>query len=124
MRGEHGRTLRPRWREEHPEAFAELRRTYGVIGHSGVLTVLSLSLIGTALTIGDLHLPDWLERAVRLAASLGAVCCAAIALGRLLRALWRTARAVRGSRRRRRAGQATPAGGAAGTVRPASSVKS
>jgi hypothetical protein len=81
-----------------------------VIGHSGVLTVLSLSLIGTALTIGQLHLPEWLERGVRLVASLGAVCCGVVALGRLLRALWRTARAVLGSRRRLRSGQAAPAG--------------
>ncbi|MEU6349967.1 hypothetical protein ABZ896_11635 [Streptomyces sp. NPDC047072] len=124
MDGEHGRTRRPRWREEHPEAYAELRRTYGVIGHSGVLTALSLSLIGTALTIGDLHLPEWLERAARLVASLGAVGCAVIALGQLLRALWRTARAVMGSRRRPRAGQAPPAGETAGAASPGAAAKS
>jgi hypothetical protein len=121
MRDEHSRTRRPRWREEHPEAFAELKRTYGVIGHSSVLTVLSLSLVGTVLTIGYLNLPEGLERAVRLVASLGAVCCGALALGRLLRALWRTGRAVAGGRRRPRSGKAAPRGEAEGTG-PASSA--
>lgn len=100
MRGEHGQTQRTRWREEYPEAFAELKRSYGVLGHSTVLMVLSVSLIGTSLTIGFLQWPEWLERTVRLVASLGAVCCGMVALGRLLRALWRTLRAVIRSRRR------------------------
>ncbi|WP_424892318.1 hypothetical protein [Streptomyces sp. XH2] len=99
MHGEQTRQRPTRWREAHPEAFEELKRTYGVIGHSSVLMVLSLSLIGTALTIGYLHLPGWLEPAVRLAASVAAVGCAAVALWRLIRGLWRAVRAVVRTRR-------------------------
>ncbi|WP_209446047.1 hypothetical protein [Streptomyces sp. MZ04] len=100
MRGDHTQAQQPRWREQHPEVFAELKRTYGVLGHSCVLMVLSLSLIGTALTIGFLHPSEWLERTVRLVASFAAVCCGLVALGRLLRALWRTLRAALRTRRR------------------------
>ena len=97
MRGNHEQ--RPRWRDENPDVYAELKRSYGVLGHCGVLMVLSLSLIGTTLTVGFLQWPDWLERTVRLVASLGAVCCALFALGRLVRAVWRTLRALARSRR-------------------------
>ncbi|MFI6688409.1 hypothetical protein [Streptomyces sp. NPDC050485] len=88
------------WREAHPEAYAELKRTWGVIGHSSVLMVLSLSLIGTSLTVGFLHLPGWLETSARLGASLAAVCCGAVGLWRLGRALIRSARAVFRTHRR------------------------
>ncbi|MFD6967183.1 hypothetical protein [Streptomyces sp. NPDC059949] len=87
------------WREVHPEAFAELKRTWGVIGHSTVLMVLSLSLIGTSLTIAYLHLPEWVERGVRLGASVAAVYCGSVALWRAVRALWRTLRAIIRTRR-------------------------
>jgi hypothetical protein len=88
-----------RWREIHPAAFEELKRSYAVIGHSAVLMVLSLSLIGTALTVGHLHPAQWLEAVVRLAASLGAVGCGTVALWRVVRALWRALRALHGARR-------------------------
>ncbi|MEU5958166.1 hypothetical protein [Streptomyces sp. NPDC047525] len=101
MTDDKGRPRPPLWRAQHPEAYAELKRTYGVIGHSSVLMVLSLSLIGTTLTLGYLHLPEWVDRVVRLVASLAAVCCAAIALWRLLRALWRSVLAVVRTCRRR-----------------------
>ncbi|MFF4531548.1 hypothetical protein ACFY1P_20045 [Streptomyces sp. NPDC001407] len=100
MRGERAQQRPVRWQEAHPEAFAELKRLYGVIGHSSVLMVLSMSLIGTTLTVGFLNLPGWMESAVRLAASLGAVGCGALALWRVLRAMWRTVRAVFRTRRR------------------------
>lgn len=73
----------------------------GVIGHSSVLMVLSLSLIGTSLTIGYLHMAGWLQSAVRLGTSLAAVCCGSVALWRLIPALWRALRAVIRTRRRR-----------------------
>lgn len=67
---EHEQSARPvRWREANPEAYAELKRTWGVIGHSSVLMVLSLSLIGTSLTLGYLHWPGWLETSARLGTS-------------------------------------------------------
>ncbi|WP_435057658.1 hypothetical protein [Streptomyces sp. bgisy060] len=98
---EHEHSVRPvRWREANPEAYAEVRRTWGVVGHSGVLMVLSLSLIGTSLTLGYLQWPDWLESAMRLGTSGAAVGCGAVGLWRLLRALFRSARAVIGTRRR------------------------
>ncbi|RLU82003.1 hypothetical protein CTZ27_31065 [Streptomyces griseocarneus] len=100
MHGEQVRQRPVRWREAHPEAFAELKRTYGVLGHSSVLMVLSLSLIGTTLTIGYLHLPGWLEPAVRLASSVAALGCAAVALWRVVRGMWRALRAVVRTRRR------------------------
>ncbi|GGT28070.1 hypothetical protein GCM10010271_35090 [Streptomyces kurssanovii] len=117
MRGEHEQDRPVRWREAHPEAFAELRRTWGVIGHSSVLMVLSLSLIGTSLTIGYLHMAGWVESVVRLGASLAAVCCGSVALWRLMRTLWRTLRAiVRTSRPREAAVAATPSASAGDTV--------
>ncbi|OEJ29043.1 hypothetical protein AS594_36165 [Streptomyces agglomeratus] len=91
---EHQRDRSASWREAHPEAFAELKRTWGVIGHSSVLMVLSLSLIGTSLTVGYLHLSGWLEASVRLGASLAAVGCGVVGLWRLVRALFRSVRAV------------------------------
>jgi hypothetical protein len=98
-----GEEVRPRpsvrWREVHPEAFGELKCSYAVIGHSAVLMVLSLSLIGTALTVGHLHWAEWLEAVVRMAASLGAVGCGTVALWRVVRALWRALRALRAARR-------------------------
>jgi hypothetical protein len=92
---EHEQTARPvRWREVNPEAYAELKRTWGVIGHSSVLMVLALSLIGTSLPLGHLHWPGWLETSARLGTSGGAVGCGAVGLWRLIRALFRSARAV------------------------------
>jgi len=110
-----GEAVRPpaRWREMHPEAFEELKRSYAVVGHSAVLMVLSLSLIGTALTVGQLHLAGWLEAVVRLVASLGAVGCGTVALWRLVRALWRALRALHWAR------PGGPSVSAAGTSRPA-----
>ncbi|WP_331752189.1 hypothetical protein [Streptomyces sp. NBC_00829] len=101
MRGEHEQDRPVRWRVAHPEAYAEMKRTWGVIGHSSVLMVLSLSLIGTSLTIGYLHMAGWLQSAVRLGTSLAAVCCGSVALWRLIPALWRALRAVIRTRRRR-----------------------
>ncbi|MEU0350797.1 hypothetical protein ABZ302_28850 [Streptomyces sp. NPDC006237] len=94
------------WREANPEAYAELKRTWGVIGHSSVLMVLSLSLIGTSLTLGYLHWPGWLETSARLGASGAAVCCGAVGLWRLVRALFRSVRAVLRTRRRGAEGKA------------------
>ncbi|WP_327740543.1 hypothetical protein OG749_46785 (plasmid) [Streptomyces nojiriensis] len=88
------------WRETHPDAYAELKHTWGVIGHSSVLMVLSLSLIGTSLTLSYLHLPGWLETSVRLGASAAAVGCGAVGLWRLARALFRAGRALVRARRR------------------------
>ncbi|MER5549931.1 hypothetical protein ABT072_47980 [Streptomyces sp. NPDC002589] len=93
------------WREAHPDAYAELKRTWGVIGHSAVLMVLSLSLIGTSLTVVYLHLPGWLETSARLGAGLAAVGCGAVGLWRLVRALFRSVRAVIRTRRRAGAGK-------------------
>ncbi|MFD8416915.1 hypothetical protein ACFV2Q_35140 [Streptomyces sp. NPDC059650] len=87
------------WREAHPEAYAELKRTWGVIGHSSVLMVLSLSLIGTSLTLGYLHLPGWLETSARLGSSAAAVGCGALGLWRLCRPLFRSVRVVIRTRR-------------------------
>ncbi|MEU5137096.1 hypothetical protein [Streptomyces californicus] len=83
-----------RWREANPEAYVELQRTWGVIGHSSVLMVLSLSLIGTSLTLGYLHLPGWLETSALMGTSGAAVGCGGIGLWRLVRALFRSVRAV------------------------------
>ncbi|MEU0214352.1 hypothetical protein ABZ281_04245 [Streptomyces sp. NPDC006265] len=94
------------WREANPEAYAELKRTWGVIGHSSVLMVLSLSLIGTSLTLGYLHWPGWLETFARLGASGAAVGCGAVGLWRLVRALFRSVRAVIRTRRRGAEGKA------------------
>lgn len=82
------------WRKANPEAYAELKRTWGVIGHSSVLMVLCLSLIGTSLTLGYLRWPDWLETFARLGTSGAAVGCGAVGLWRLVRALFRSVRAV------------------------------
>jgi hypothetical protein len=111
MRSAEVRRRPERWSETHPDAFAVLKRSYAVIGHSAVLMVLSLSLIGTALTVGHLHLAVWLEPAVRLAASLGAVGCGGVALWRVTGALWRGLRAVLGtwrSSREQRGGSDLP----------------
>ncbi|MER6196082.1 hypothetical protein ABT234_01705 [Streptomyces sp. NPDC001586] len=94
------------WREAHPDAYAELKRTWGVIGHSSVLIVLSLSLIGTSLTLGYLHLPGWLATVARLGTSAAAVGCGAVGLWRLIRALFRSVRAVIRTRRRGAGGKA------------------
>lgn len=94
------------WREANPEAYAELKRTWGVIGHSSVLMVLSLSLIGTSLTLGYLHWPGWLETFARLGTSGAAVGCGAVGLWRLVRALFRSVRAVIHTRRRGAEGKA------------------
>ncbi|WP_051851792.1 hypothetical protein [Streptomyces sp. NRRL F-5650] len=94
------------WRKANPEAYAELKRTWGVIGHSSVLMVLSLSLIGTSLTLGYLHRPGLLETSARLGASAAAVGCAAVGLWRLVRALSRSVRAVVRTRRRGAEGKA------------------
>ncbi|MGV2915616.1 hypothetical protein [Streptomyces alfalfae] len=88
------------WRKANPEAYAELKRTQGVIGHSSVLMVLSLSLIGTSLTLGYLHWPGWLETSARLGASGAAVGCGAVGLWRLVRTLLRSVRAAIRMRRR------------------------
>ncbi|MEU8544547.1 hypothetical protein AB0C52_31900 [Streptomyces sp. NPDC048717] len=88
------------WREANPEAYAELKRTWGVIGHSSVLMVLSLSLIGTSLTLGYLDWPGGLETSVRLGASGAAVGCGAVGLWRMVGALFRSVRVVGSSRRR------------------------
>ncbi|MFD3959221.1 hypothetical protein ACFWRG_32040 [Micromonospora tulbaghiae] len=90
-----------RWREANPEAYAELKRTWGVIGHSSVLMVLSLSLIGTSLTLGYLHWPGWLETSARLGTSGAAVGCGGVGLWRLVCALVRSVRAVLRTSRRR-----------------------
>ncbi|EDY49263.1 hypothetical protein SSCG_02291 [Streptomyces clavuligerus] len=89
-----------RWREAHPDAYAELKRSWGVIGHSSVLMVLSLSLIGTTLTLGYLDLPGWLATVARLSTSAAAVGCGAVGLWRLIRALFRSVRALIRTRRR------------------------
>ncbi|MGY4963665.1 hypothetical protein [Streptomyces sp. 900105245] len=94
------------WREANPDAYSELKRTWGVIGHSSVLMVLSLSLIGTSLTLGYLHWPGWLETSARLGASGAAVGCGAVGLWRLVRALFRSVRAVVRTRRRGADGEA------------------
>lgn len=88
------------WRKAHPEAYAELRRTWGVIGHSAILMVLSLSLIGTSLTVGYLDFPGWAKTVLRLGASAAAVGCGAVGLWRLVRALFRSVRAVVRTHRR------------------------
>ncbi|MEU7072879.1 hypothetical protein AB0B30_27490 [Streptomyces narbonensis] len=94
------------WREANPGAYAEVKRTWGVIGHSSILMVLSLSLIGTSLTLGYLHWPGWLETSARLGASVAAVGCGAVGLWRLVRALFRSVRAVVRTRRRGADGEA------------------
>ncbi|MFE9121440.1 hypothetical protein [Streptomyces sp. NPDC007172] len=104
------------WREGHPDAYAELRRTWGVIGHSSILMVLSLSLIGTSLTMGYLQMPGWLTTAVRLGASAAAVGCGGVGLWRLVRALFRSVRAV--VRTRQRASRRSAQGAAAEETRP------
>ncbi|WP_328373121.1 hypothetical protein OG800_49710 (plasmid) [Streptomyces sp. NBC_00445] len=83
-----------RWKDAHPEAVAELKRAYAVLVHSAVLMLLSLSLIGTALTVPFLELAEWGEQVVRDTASLASLVCSAIALWRLVRAVWRAVRAV------------------------------
>ncbi|WP_331729174.1 hypothetical protein OG592_43425 (plasmid) [Streptomyces avidinii] len=88
------------WREAHPDAYAELKRTWGVIGHSSVLMVLTLSLIGTSLTLGYLEISGWIETVLRLGASTAAVGCGAVGLWRLVRALFRSVRALVRTRRR------------------------
>lgn len=104
---EHERTgRRVSWRKTNPEAYAELKRTWWVIGHSSVLMVLSLSLIGTSLTLGYLHWPGWLEASARLGTSAAAVGCATVGLWRLVRALFRSVRAVVRTRRRGAEGKA------------------
>lgn len=104
---EHEQTARPvRWREANPEAYAELKRSWGVIGHSSVLMVLALSLIGTSLTLGYLHWPGWLETSARLGTSGAAVGCGAVGLWRLVRSLFRSVRAVVRTRRRGADGKA------------------
>lgn len=111
LRSDAARRRSERWSEAYPDAFAVLKRSYAVIGHSAVLMVLSLSLIGTALTVSHLHLALWLESAVRLAASLGAVGCGGVALWRVTGALWRGLRAVLGtwrSSREQRGGSNLP----------------
>ncbi|MFE0774328.1 hypothetical protein [Streptomyces sp. NPDC058861] len=92
------------WREANPQAYAELKRTWGVIGHSSVLMMLSLSLIGTSLTLGYLHWPGWLEVCARLGTSAAAAGCAVVGLWRLVRAVFRSVRAVRAVLRTRRQG--------------------
>ncbi|WP_250568924.1 hypothetical protein [Streptomyces sp. CJ_13] len=89
-----------RWREVHPDAYAELKRTWGVIGHSTVLMMLSLSLIGTSMTVGYLDLPRWVKTVLRLGASTAAVGCGAVGLWRLVRALFRSVRALVRTRHR------------------------
>ncbi|MFI5987834.1 hypothetical protein ACIBEA_44165 [Streptomyces sp. NPDC051555] len=101
MQGEQVQQEPLRWREVHPEALAELRRTWGVIGHSSVMMVAALSLIGTSLTIGYLHMPECVEGGVRLGASMAAVYCASVALWRVVRAMWRALRALVRTRRHR-----------------------
>ncbi|WP_053761282.1 hypothetical protein [Streptomyces sp. AS58] len=94
------------WRKAHPEAYAELKRTWGVIGHSAVLMVLSLSLIGTSLTVGYLDVPGRVETLLRLGASAAAVGCGAVGLWRLVRALFRSVRAGIRTRQRGAEGKA------------------
>ncbi|MFF9458032.1 hypothetical protein [Streptomyces flaveolus] len=91
---QHERTGQPMlWQEAHPEAYSELKRTWRVIGHSSALMVLSLSLIGTSLTLGYLQWPGWLETSARLGTSAAVVGCGAVGLWRLVRALFRSVRA-------------------------------
>ncbi|MFD4609999.1 hypothetical protein ACFWOT_18235 [Streptomyces sp. NPDC058440] len=120
---EHELTGRPvPWRKAHPDAHAELKRTWGVIGHSSVLMLLSLSLIGTSLTLGYLHLPGWLENSACLGTSGAAVGCGAVGLWRLVRALFRSVRAVIHTRRRS-VGSKTQGGAAEETQPDAASAE-